>query len=142
MRARPWGWARCRATSASRSRWWSRWRTRHRGIMRLARAGLAVGLAVALIAAVVLARAVLMRPRQVPVTPADAFAVDQAAAERLAGAVRIPTVSTEAPSEWPDEEFTALHAYLVRAFPATHSALRRETVGRDALLYTWPGTDA
>ena len=41
-----------------------------------------------------------------------------------------------------DETFNALHAYLARSFPKVHATLRREVVGRGALLYTWPGTDS
>jgi carboxypeptidase PM20D1 len=52
------------------------------------------------------------------------------------------TVSPEDPSERVDETFNALHAYLAGSFPKVHATLRREVVGRGALLYTWPGTDS
>lgn len=68
------------------------------------------------------------------------------AVERLAGAVRIPTVSTGDTSAAAvarnDSAFAALHAYLQRSFPRVHATLRREAAGRHAVLYTWDGTDA
>ena len=102
----------------------------------------AVALALGLLVAVVLLRAATWRSRQVAVTPADPVALDlPAATERLAGALRIPTVSTEDPRDRPAEAFSALHAYLAATFPRAHTALEREVVGRDALLYTWRGQD-
>ena len=37
-----------------------------------------------------------------------------------------------------------MHAYFEKAFPRTHAALKRETVGEGglSLLYTWEGTDS
>lgn len=100
----------------------------------------AVGL---LIAAGLLLRASRFGSRQVQVEPGAIVPVDaSAAAERLAGALRIVTVSPEDPSERVDETFNALHSYLARSFPKVHATLRREVIGRGALLYTWPGTDS
>jgi carboxypeptidase PM20D1 len=64
-----------------------------------------------------------------------------AAAERLSGAARIATISTEDPAKWPTRVFGSLHAYLADSFPNAHAVLRREIVGRDSLLFTWPGVD-
>ena len=103
-------------------------------------AGAAVALG--LFVAVVFLRAATWRSRQPPPAPADPVTLDVAAAsERLAGALRFPTVSTEDPAQRPAEAFSALHAYLAAAFPAAHAVLQREVVGKDALLYTWPGRE-
>lgn len=70
------------------------------------------------------------------------FAFPEAeAVERLAGAVRIRTVSTAQPT--PEERYAwpEMHAYLVTAFPRVHAALRRETVSDFSLLFTWEGSD-
>jgi carboxypeptidase PM20D1 len=99
-------------------------------------------LALVAFAATLAVRAATWRSRQVRAEPAHALALDApAAAERLAGALRIPTVSTEDPAARTAAAFAALHAYLAATFPRTHAALTREVVGRDALLYTWRGLD-
>ena len=78
---------------------------------------------------------------QPAVDPAPDVAIPEGAAERLAGALRIPTISHEDPAAFDGEAFRALHAYLQAAFPRAHSQLRRETVGTHSLLYTWHGSD-
>lgn len=70
--------------------------------------------------------------------PVDA----QAAAARLAGALRFPTVSHQEAARVDSGAFRGLHAYLAEAFPRVHAALRRDTVGGLSLLYTWPGQDS
>ena len=78
---------------------------------------------------------------QGPAMPAPEIAVPAGAAERLAGAIRIPTISSEDPDAFDGDAFRTLHAYLEQAFPLVHSRLRREVVGGHSLLYTWSGTD-
>jgi carboxypeptidase PM20D1 len=100
-------------------------------------------LALALLIAVLLVRTLRFTSRQVPVEPGAVVTVDvTAAAERLAGALRILTVSAEDPAARDEEAFSSFHSYLARSFPNVHATLRREVVGRSALLYAWPGTDA
>jgi carboxypeptidase PM20D1 len=61
--------------------------------------------------------------------------------ERLAGAVRIRTISyDDKPAA--AEEFRKLHAYLEQHYPRAHAVLKREVVADLSLLYTWEGTDA
>ena len=85
------------------------------------------------------------RSRQVAVTPPEVperSAEDQGLlAQRLAGALRIKTISREG-QKTPTAELQALHTYLREQFPALHAALKRELVGEYSLLYTWPGRDA
>jgi carboxypeptidase PM20D1 len=61
------------------------------------------------------------------------------AAERLAGAIRIPTVSEQETGKPDPRTLIELHAYIERAFPQVHAVLRREVVGEHSLLYTWQG---
>lgn len=75
------------------------------------------------------------------VTPVPSVTIRNGAAERLAGAIRIPTMSTEDPSAFDGNAFQRFHAYLGMAFPRVHSQLQRETVATHSLLYTWHGTD-
>jgi carboxypeptidase PM20D1 len=62
-------------------------------------------------------------------------------AERLAGAVRLPTISHEDPGDFDGESFIALHRHLEDSFPGVHSTLTREVVATYSLLYTWAGSD-
>ncbi|MBS0336437.1 MAG: M20 family peptidase [Proteobacteria bacterium] len=80
--------------------------------------------------------------RQLEAAPAQPPAIDaNAAAARLAGALRFQTISDyEAPDRNADE-FRKLHAYLAATYPKAHATLKREVVGGYSLLYTWEGTD-
>ena len=75
------------------------------------------------------------------VTPAPSVTIPEGAAERLAGAIRIPTISAEDPAVFNADAFRMLHAYLQTAFPRVHAQLQRETVGTHSLLYMWQGAD-
>jgi carboxypeptidase PM20D1 len=106
------------------------------------RAVYAIALVLALLAAAVGVGTLRHASRQLTVPAVAPVAVDAvAAAERLAGAVRLRTVSYETPSEASQAELLKLHAYLEHAFPRAHAALKREIVGGYSLLYTWPGRD-
>lgn len=72
--------------------------------------------------------------------PLRAPPVDQAAVQRLAAAIRIPTVSTEA-GPAPDAVLDAFAAHLAASYPLVHARLRREVVAGHSLLFTWPGSD-
>ncbi|TDJ26295.1 MAG: M20/M25/M40 family metallo-hydrolase [Gammaproteobacteria bacterium] len=60
---------------------------------------------------------------------------------RLAGAIRIPTISHQDPSLFDPVAFRELHAYLEQTFPLAHANLERELVAQYSLLYRWPGHD-
>lgn len=80
--------------------------------------------------------------RQVGVAAAPPPAVDvEAAARRLAGAIPMRTVSSLENPQLADAEFDRLHAYLAQQYPRVHATLKKEVVGRKALLYTWAGSD-
>ncbi len=81
--------------------------------------------------------------RQLAVAPLAPVAVDEAAvAQRLAQAVRLKTVSSQADARQNADQFEALHALLQRQFPRVHAQLKREIVNGLSLLYTWQGSDA
>jgi carboxypeptidase PM20D1 len=74
--------------------------------------------------------------------PAKLLDVDAAAsAQRLAGAVRIATVSYEDRASIDAAQFDAFTAYLQKNFPKVHAALTRERLDGGSLLFTWPGKD-
>ena len=86
--------------------------------------------------------------RQIAPAPVAPLKMDQAAAaERLAAAVRIPTISSPTDPQASAAEFEKMHRHLEQSFPRVHAQLRRERIGTPgqgdyALLYTWPGSDA
>ena len=79
--------------------------------------------------------------RQLDVPPVPVVAVDEAgAAQRLAAAVRLRTISSRDDAELNADQFKQLHALLQAKFPKVHAALKREVVGNHSLLYTWLGS--
>ncbi len=101
-----------------------------------------LGLALLVLIVVLCARAALVKSRQVEAQPVTDLTVDaNAAAGRLAGALRFPTVSHEGGAQVESQAFLDLHRYLEQSFPKVHATLRREVVADYSLLYTWPGKD-
>lgn len=108
---------------------------------RWKRTALALLAGVALLAGIMVVRTLRFGAPQVSVQPVAPVAIPAGAAERLAGAVRIPTISHADPAAFDPAAFQALHGYLRDAFPRVHAQLARETVGTHSLLYTWRGSD-
>ena len=100
-----------------------------------------IGTALVVFVGVILVRTLLYRSDPQVAAPAPGVAIPPGAAERLAGSIRIPTISHEDPAAFDAEAFQTLHGYLQEQFPRVHSQLRRETVGAHSLLYTWQGND-
>ncbi len=103
--------------------------------------------ALLLLCAVVAIVTLRTRSRQSAAPEAGQLVIDQqAVAGRLAGAVRLRTISEEAPSPQnlaqSRAELLRLHDYLAHSFPNLHRELQRELVGGYSLLYTWKGLDA
>lgn len=102
---------------------------------------------VAIAIVVVLAAAVLVNTfrqgsKQIAVAPAPKLAVDeQAAATRLAEAIRFQTISSFAHPDQAADALRGMQAHLAASFPAFHGAAKREIVGDYSLLYTWEGSD-
>src|SRR3978361_1443550 len=114
-----------------------------------------------LVLAVCLLRMILLKTHQVQrVEPVTDLRIDaRAAAERLGGALRLPTISHEtgggtgagggprachatAHEKGGTRDAAAcagLPRYLEESSPKVHAALTRETVGGYSLLYTWKG---
>jgi carboxypeptidase PM20D1 len=74
-----------------------------------------------------------------PASPAEIAVVPAEVAARLAGAVRIPTVSYDDPSRFDPGPLLELHHYLATTFPRVTHLLTPEVVGGYSLLYTWQG---
>jgi carboxypeptidase PM20D1 len=98
--------------------------------------------ALGLLLAVLLIRTATFTLDQIEVEPVRPATIHrQAAAERLAGAIRFRTISYHDPDRFDYAEFDRLHAYLAAAFPRMHRTLVREAVNDHSLLYTWQGRD-
>lgn len=100
-------------------------------------------LSLAAVAIVVLARTLWLTPPSLRQEAAlSVVDVDVAAsARRLGEAVRFRTVSHQNPQDDDHGQWTALHDWLARSYPAFHAAARREEVGGGALVWTWRGRD-
>jgi carboxypeptidase PM20D1 len=101
-----------------------------------------LGFALVVLVGVVLVRTLRYGSVQPSVEPVAEAAIPEGAAERLAGSLRIPTISHEDSAAFDGEAFQSLHRYLEVQFPKAHAQLQRERVGTHSLLYTWRGTDA
>lgn len=68
----------------------------------------------------------------------------EAAAQRLSGGIKFPTISNQDRKDFNEKAFNDYHQYLVTAYPLLHKTLKREIVGaprKFSLLYTWQGSD-
>ena len=80
--------------------------------------------------------------KQVKAEPADKFIVDKnTAANHLAGAIKIQTISYEDHSKIKTANFLSFHKYLGSTYPRVHAVLSKEVVSNYSLLYKWKGTD-
>jgi carboxypeptidase PM20D1 len=101
----------------------------------------AIALTVLGVGAIVVIRAARFTPRVVSVPPGAQFTPLPGAPERLSSAVKIPTISPADSLQRDTAAFSAFHEFLAKAYPRSHATMQRERVGRDALLFTWAGTD-
>jgi len=100
---------------------------------------LAIGLLLVVLLAIIVINTARLSPQPLG-QPLPAPKADPAAVQRLAAAIRIPTISTEAGPP-PPQVLDALHAHLAASYPRVHAAMRLEKVAGHSLLFTWPGTD-
>jgi len=97
---------------------------------------------VVVLAAVVLVNTFRQGSKQIAVSPTPKVAVDeQAAAQRLAEAIRFQTISNAFNPDQAAVPLRAMQAHLAASFPAFHAATRLEVVGGYSLLFTWQGSD-
>ena len=102
---------------------------------------LVLGLVLLLVAAVAI-NTLRHGSRQLDVPAAPPLAIDEkAVAQKLAGAIRLQTISSYTDPALNAGEFRKLHAYLEQRFPLVHKTLKREFVGELSLLYTWQGKE-
>ncbi|MDJ0877150.1 MAG: M20 family peptidase [Halieaceae bacterium] len=73
-----------------------------------------------------------------PQTPVDA----EAMAQRLAGAIRIPTIAHDDRSNFDEAAFLDFHRYLEQHYPLIHAAATREVINGYSLVYRIDGHNA
>ena len=91
---------------------------------------------------VVLGRTLTTDSRQVAAGDHAPVTVDSGAADRLAAALRHPTITKRDPTALDTAAYRALYSQLERAFPRVHAALDTTHVNGLSRLYSWPGADA
>lgn len=97
---------------------------------------------VVLLAAIVLFNTFNHASRQLQVAAVAKAPLDeQAAAARLAEAIRFPTISSFANPDQAADALLGMQAHMAASFPAFHAVAKREVVGNYSLLYTWEGSD-
>ncbi len=105
--------------------------------------GLLILAAGAALVAVVLVNMFRHGSRQLDVAALPKISIDaEAAAQRLAAAVRFRTISSSDDPELNADAFAALKAHIEASFPAFHAAATQEVVAGHSLLYLWKGSDA
>ncbi len=91
---------------------------------------------------ILVVRTVNFKSRQTsPGSISPASFSSQNCAEKLSGALQIPTISPEESSDFSPEPFRQFHQYLEEKFPLVHQSLKKEVVNQHSLLYAWEGTD-
>ncbi|MCX5997519.1 MAG: M20 family peptidase [Chloroflexi bacterium] len=92
--------------------------------------------------AVIAIRTALFKSKQLSVSAIASCPVNiAAAAERLSGAIQVPTVSSLDESQVDFEQLARFREYLSAAFPRVHSSLDKQVINNHGLLYTWKGSD-
>jgi acetylornithine deacetylase/succinyl-diaminopimelate desuccinylase-like protein len=114
-----------------------------RRLIKIIRNSLLLAIAAIIILAAVLAFNVVSHSsRQMQVAAVPRAAVDaQAAATRLAEAIRFKTISSYEKPDQHAEALRGMQAHIEKSFPAFHAAAKREIVADYSLLYSWEGSD-
>lgn len=96
----------------------------------------------ALVALALVINTLSLSSRQSPASPAEPLSFDKdAAIERLAAAIRLPTIAVDDLADFRGEPFLGLHDLLLRSYPCVHRVAKREVVADYSLLYTWTGSE-
>lgn len=98
-------------------------------------------LVLALLIVVIVVRAFMFRSMQLSTWETPGMVADSDAAERLAGAIRIPTISFDIDAPVDTAAFIAFREYLIASYPAIHSAITPVIFNEFSLLYKWEGTN-
>jgi len=97
--------------------------------------------AVAVLIVVIIIKTFTFKSQQISVWESVVPPAGIEAAERLAGAIRIATVSYETDMPIDSGAFTAFHQYLFDTYPAVHEAITPMVFNDFSLLYEWKGSN-
>ncbi|MEE2901414.1 MAG: M20 family peptidase [Myxococcota bacterium] len=101
-----------------------------------------LGLAVTLLLLVIVYRTSAYQPQVIKIQKSAPFSIDsQAAASRLAEALRIRTVTKTSSMAYEPAAFIAFHELLKKFYPQTHKTLKLHKINEFALLYKWRGSN-
>ena len=75
--------------------------------------------------------------RQVNIASVEALPVEDGVADRLAGAIQFPTLSTSTTVD--TAALLGFGAFLQQQFPMVDSLLERRVINRLSYVYKWPG---
>ena len=99
-----------------------------------------LALLLALLLIVLVVNTFRLTPHQLTnVPPAAPISIPDSATQRLAGAIRIPTVSYTDYTLTDTTQFDKFLAYIQTAFPLVHQRLKHETFNQYGLLFEWKG---
>ena len=102
-----------------------------------------IALLLLVLIAVLLVNTFRLRSHQLTGVPAAApITLPDSAIERLAGALRIPTVSYTDFSLTDTTQFDKFLAYIRTTYPLLHQRLKHETFNQYGLLYEWKGRNS
>ena len=102
--------------------------------------GLAVLVMLMAVLSVMVIRTLMFRSHSLDLPAAAPLTLDrEAVLARLSSAVRLETVSAEAPGQADPAPFLAFQDLLDRSFPAIARTLEKEVINGQALVYKWPG---
>lgn len=99
-------------------------------------------LLLALLIGVLLINTFSDQSEEITVDPIVPLEIEDAAIERFAESIRIPTVSFEDKNLIDSIAFNAFHKHLTTSFPLVQANFQKEIIKGYSLLYRWPGTDA
>ena len=97
-------------------------------------------LAIFIMALVFTFNTITFSSQQVKVDAVEPVEVEDAAVDRLAASVRIPTLSREGRID--TAAFHLFDSFLVKSYPLVDSLLERERVNGFSYIYKWPGQNA
>jgi carboxypeptidase PM20D1 len=99
-----------------------------------------IGLACLVLIAVLLVNTLRLRSHQLSdISPAAPISLPDSAIDRLAGALRIQTVSYTDYTLTDTTQFDKFLTYIQTSFPVLHRQLKHETFNQYGLLYEWKG---
>jgi carboxypeptidase PM20D1 len=103
----------------------------------------ALGLALIVVLAVCAINTARLQTPDYPKVTAAAIDIDpDAAAQRLAAAVRFKTISYDEDAAASDAELTAFNAWLEQQYPEVYRQIPHEVISGHSLLFRWQGKDA